>query len=377
MNLSDEEFLQLPLPGSEPKVEETSENKEEPVEIETGENNITAEEVSSLVQKEEDSSENTVNNSVVVEKQQKNIDGKSVPVSDDEPKSQVTNKAVEPETKSTADYEGFYNKVMVPFKANGKMIELKTPEEAVQLMQMGANYTQKMQALKGKQKLLTMLENNGLLDEGKLSFLIDIEKKNPEAIKKLVKEAGIDPLEIDITTEPTYLQGNHAVTDEEVNFRSTLEELNSEPTGKETLQSINNDWDQASKEVLWKNPQLMKTIHEQREAGIYSVITAELDRQKTLGTISLNTPFLEAYKLVGDKLMENNGFAHLPIAKQVNTKQGQVVDQKAALPKPALKNGDKAKAASNVRSNNSSAKPTVNLKAMSDDEFMKFMATSK
>ena len=104
-----------------------------------------------------------------------------------ESKSSESDKESTPTESEKTDYEAFYKEVMTPFKANGKLIELRNPAEAVQLMQMGANYTRKMQAIQQHRKVLTMLENNGLLDEGKLSFLIDIEKKNPDAIQKLVK----------------------------------------------------------------------------------------------------------------------------------------------------------------------------------------------
>ncbi len=71
------------------------------------------------------------------------------------------------------DYKGQYEKIMAPFKANGKEIKLDNPDDVVRLMQMGANYTQKMQALQPNLKLLKMLQNQGLLDEGKLNNLID------------------------------------------------------------------------------------------------------------------------------------------------------------------------------------------------------------
>ncbi len=68
------------------------------------------------------------------------------------------------------DYKALYEKVMAPLKANGKTIDIKSPEELIQLAQMGANYTRKMQAIAPHRKVLLMLENNGLLDEGKLCF---------------------------------------------------------------------------------------------------------------------------------------------------------------------------------------------------------------
>lgn len=265
------------------------------------------------------------------------------------------------------DYEGFYKKVMAPFVANGKTIELRTPEEAIQLMQMGANYTRKMQSIAPHRKLLLMLENNGLLDESKLSFLIDIEKKNPEAIKKLVKDAGIDPMDIDTAVEPTYLGGNHQVSDDEANFKSVLEDMKSTQTGLETLKVINSNWDQASKEVLWKNPEVMAVIQQQRELGVYDKIAAEVERQRTLGTIPTQMPFVEAYRVVGTQLLQAQ--PQTP-AVTAPTSVGTTV----AKPKPAAANGDKVSAASPTRSTPRKAESFINPLAMSDEEFMKQMS---
>lgn len=274
------------------------------------------------------------------------------------------------------DYEGFYKQIMAPLKANGKTIDLKTPQEAIQLMQMGANYTKKMQAIQPYLKVLLMLENNGLLDEGKLSFLIDIEKKNPEAIKKLIKDAGIDPLEIDTSTEPTYREGNHRVSDEEAAFVSVLEDLRSTQEGTDTLQTINSQWDQASKEVLWKQPELMATIHQQRANGIYDLIAAEVDRRRTLGAIPAQVPFLQAYKVVGDELDAAGAFQQLVQPKTVQTPpshQAQPVATRVLKPK-APANGDKVSAASLTRTTPRKAEKVINPLAMSDDDFLKQMA---
>lgn len=280
------------------------------------------------------------------------------------------------ESETPPDYKVKYDQIMAPFKANGKMIELKSPEEAIQLMQMGANYTQKMQQLVPHRKLLVMLENNGLLDEGKLSFLIDLEKKNPDAIKKLVKDAGIDPMEIDTDAEPAYREGNHRVTDEEVTFHTALEDLRSSPAGMETLQIISTSWDKASKDVLWQSPEIMGIISQQRENGIYDRIASEIDRQRTLGVISPTVPFLHAYKTVGDQLVAQNAFADLPNQQTTKTTAPVAtapIATRVQAPKPTVTNGDRANAASPTRPTAGKANTMVNPLAMSDDDFLKQM----
>lgn len=275
------------------------------------------------------------------------------------------------------DYKAFYERMTAPFKANGKTIQMHTPEEVEQLMKMGANYTQKMQAIAPHRKMLMMLDNNGLLDEGKLSYLIDLDKKNPEAIKKLLKDSGIDPLTIDTTAEPAYQAGSHGVTDTEFGFRTALDELVSTEEGRKTAHVFNTEWDQASKEVLWKEPQVMSAIHIQRENGIYDRISAEVNRQRILGAIGPSVPFILAYKQVGDVMQAQGAFADI-VTTTPATPAPAVAKQplavKAIAPKPPVTNSSQAAAASQQRT---SPKPAsgapINPLAMSDDEFLKQM----
>jgi len=275
------------------------------------------------------------------------------------------------------DTAAFYNQVMAPFKANGRTIELKTPEEAIRLMQMGAGFGRKLQSLQPALKTLKMLEKANLLDEGKLSFLIDINNKNPEAIKKLIKDSGIDPLDLDMGDNVSYSPKNHAVTDKEMAFHSAMEDVQSHQGGQETLRVVNQTWDQESKSALWDQPELLGVIQSQRENGVYDQIAVEIDRQKLLGKIPQNAPFLQAYKLAGDHLQATNGFkvtaSKTPIRTQSgDTPQPQVIETRAAAPKAQVQNSDKAAAAASTKSTpRGKASSTVNPLEMADDEFLK------
>lgn len=268
----------------------------------------------------------------------------------------------------TADTDkAFYDKVMAPFIANGKEIKLNSPEEVIQLMQQGANYTRKMQAIAPHRKMLTMAQNNGITED-KLSFLIDLEKGNPEAIQKFLKDKGVDPLTIDTESEPTYREGTHKVSDTEVAFRTNLDELSSTPAGKETLQTINSTWDDASKEVLWGEPALMTVIHAQRESGVYDLITTEVDRRRMLGQIAPDTTFFDAYRMVGDDLVRK-AEAEKAAAPAPTAVAPVAVATTAAAPKAIVDNADKASAASPTRSTPKPAKVNFNPLSMSDEEF--------
>jgi hypothetical protein len=270
----------------------------------------------------------------------------------------------------------FYEKVVkTPLKANGKLIQINTPEEAIGLMQMGANYTRKMQELAPFRKAMTMLSKHNLLNEDELSFLIDIRNKNPDAIKKLVKDAGIDPMDIGEDAGKEYRLGNHRVSDNEVKFREGMDSLKATPEGQATLSEIHTNWDDASKDLLWDHPQILSDIHTHRENGFYAKVSDEVARQKALGKIPADTPFLYAYKHVGDQLVAQSTQGGSPARIQpqatVDSTKTPVVTARAPTTKPVVKNGDKAAAAATTKSTTKVASRPVNPLAMPDDEFMK------
>lgn len=396
--MSDEDFLNQPLPGAEvieevptgaasEVVEPVAKVEPESKEVETESTVATTQEAPG---KPEVNGGKVPTSAEVTQESTKDAATASTPEAKPAGEAKDAQGKVTPEGTEVAkpadqaasvDYEAFYRQVMTPFKANGKQIELRSTDEAIQLMQMGANYTRKMQDMAPHRKTLLMLENNQLLDPDKLSFLIDLNKGNPEAIQKLLKDKGVDPMSIDTEQESNYLGGNHKVSDDEANFHAALNELNSYQEGKATLQSINSTWDQASKEVLWKEPQLMQVIHEQRESGIYDRIANELNRQRTLGIIPANLPFIDAYKVVGDGMQKAGAFDDL-VAARTPTSSGssaapvtpaakEPVATRVVTPKPAVSNSDQASAAAATRSTPREVKQLVNPLAMSDDEFLK------
>lgn len=336
LDMDDEEFLNLTSPPeSEPEEEEADTLTNEESESEAP---VTEEEDKNTEVEEED--EKTIEESEESSQEDENKTTDETVVTEDS--SEVEN-STDVEKTQEVDYKAFYEQIMAPFKANGKTIELKSPDEALRLMQMGANYTRKMQDIAPYRKMLMMLENNGLLDETKLSYLIDLDKKNPEAVKKLVKDTGIDPLDLNPEEEPAYTVGNHhAVTDQEAEFRSVVDDLVSTPTGYETVKVIS-EWD-----------------------GIYDLIATEVERQKALGTIPVSTPFLDAYTQVGDMMRQAGAFNKPQPAAPIATKVG--------TPKNTVSNSDKAKAAALSKSTTKEAKPLVNPLALPDDDFLKQMA---
>lgn len=273
---------------------------------------------------------------------------------------------------SDVNAEAELARIMAPFKANGRDIQVKNVDEAIRLMQMGANYNKKMEGLKPSMKILKMLDNNQLLDEQKLSFLIDISKKDPAAIQQLLRDSGIDPLSLDPDNAPKYAPGDHAVSDKEVELDSVLDEVHASATGQRTIQTVT-AWDEHSKRILAENPQLISTINTMMANGIYDQIADEVERRKVLGDLK-NLSALDAIKLVGDELQAKGllqATATAPTAAAPSTPEPVATRVKAPAAETDTERAAKARAAGTTKSTTNVAKQEFNPLAMSDEEFEK------
>lgn len=231
----------------------------------------------------------------------------------DEPDSDSSK---EPSNKDTINYEEAYKKIMAPFKANGKEIKLESPEEVIQLMQQGANYTKKMQELSTYRKAILMLQRNNLLNESDLSFLIDLHKKDPNAINKFFKDNNIDPFGVDPEKADDYLPGKNIISDKEAAFKTALDDVSTLSGGKDLLVEMSK-WDSQSQQVLYENPELVQELYNQKSNGIYNRINSEIDKLKLLGQIPSTMPYLQAYKVAGDLLVRQEQNRQVPLQPNV------------------------------------------------------------
>ena len=275
------------------------------------------------------------------------------------------------------DYKAEYEKLLKPFKANGRDIQVDSVDDAIALMQMGANYNKKMAALKPNMKLMKMLENNDLLSEEKLNYLIDLSRKDAGAINKLIKESGIDPLTLDTEKADGYTPKSYKVDEREIELDMVLEQIQHTQAYPRTLEVVSKQWDPASRQVVANSPQLLKIINDHVDRGIYDVISAEVERERIFGRLN-GMSDIEAYRQVGDLIQARGGFDHLV---QKRTDQGQQAPARPVIvqPKPKLADDNKLremrKAASTSKPASASAAPVsdFNPLALSDEDFSKLV----
>ena len=275
---------------------------------------------------------------------------------DDKLKDQNTDKEPTKVDNQEVDYKSIYEQVFKPFKANGKEITPKSVEDIISLMQMGANYTKKMQLMAPMKKVVQSLDN-AKIDEQELNFLIDVSKGDKEAIKQLLIKHKIDPLEIDLDGDNTYSPRNNIASDEDVEFNDTLMDIHdSLPRIQEIL---NNTWDDNSKKAILKDPRLMRALHEEVQMGRFDEVQKRLEAEKTFGRykgISDVDAYIDLVSKMEQERMKTKTQPETP-TKTESTKR--IPDKSKAAP-------TKGKT-----SKSSSSLTAKDLLSMSDDEFNK------
>jgi rRNA maturation endonuclease Nob1 len=256
-------------------------------------------------------------------------------------------------------------RVLAPFKANGGDFQVQNVDEAIKLMQMGANYHKKMAALKPNLKSLRLLEQHNLLDADRLNYLIDLGNKNPEAIKRLVQESGIDPLDMD-EAGGDYTPTSYSVDDRQMAVEEVLESIKDTPTYNDTISTITG-WDESSRNTLAENPSVIATLNEHKASGVFDEVMAAVNRARVFGQLEGLTD-LQAYKEIGDQL-----YANPTGTSQANPVQANEVKEPAPS-KPDPKTVSRKRAASSPRSRSTTATPAqdqFNPLSLSDEEFAK------
>jgi hypothetical protein len=292
--------------------------------------------------------------------------------SDDKAKATKEAKAADPKDKSIGevDYKQEYEKLLAPFKANGRQIQVDNVDDALTLMKMGANYNKKMAALKPSLKVVKMLEQNGLLDEEKINHLIDLSNHDAGAVAKLLKDAKMDPLDIDASTDADYKPKDHKVNDSQWELDQVLEDLKDNESFPKTIDVISNQWDEKSKKLALNDPRIISVIDEQIQSGVYDQIVAVMDRERMVGRLT-DIPDLEAYMQIGQDLTAKGT---LVTQKKPDTLKPTEEDEKKDLETAAARKLKREAAASTKKGADKQKQTDFNPLEMSDAEFEKHTA---
>lgn len=372
LNMSDEEFMSMPEPDFS--------------NIETEEEDVPAEDLQEEPEQDIDESEDGAEEEASADDEEhQDEDELEEPETDDGSTESEEEEYTESDedtddvdnSEESDQYKEQLDKLFTPFKANGREMKVDSVDEAIQLMQMGANYAKKMSAIKPSLRLVKTMQKHDVSEQD-LSFFIDLKKKDPKAIARYLKDAGVDPLDLDLEGSSEYKPKSYTASDQEVDFSQTLQELKDLPGYKETLDIVGNKWDDQSRTLVTNNPQSLHIIREHVETGVYDKVMAEVDKRRMLGQLN-GLSDLEAYDTVGAQMYgQQEQGAQEPTPEP--TPQRKVVKRVSAAKKAdAPKNNSRKQAASlpSKRAAKTNSNQEYDPLAMSDDEFEKMYEQSQ
>ena len=332
LGMSDEEFLNTPL-EDEP-VASTEQVLEVEEQVEEVEEESTLEE--SDTEEDEEKVDETVEDSEVSDDAQEETTDETSEEqeTEEDSTSEESSQSAEKEEQDKLDLK----EVLAPVKANGQEIEFKSVEELRQMASKGLNYVQKMQAIAPIRKIGQMLQKNGLLNEDKLSYLIDLDKKNPEAIAKLIKDSGLDTIDLDNTDTSNYSPNTYKVDEKELRLQSVVEDLEHSEHFSTTSSIVKDKWDDDSKQAIFENPQILVDLTEQVSTGVFDKVNKEVMRLSALGHLN-GMSSVDAYETVGRRMYQEGALIGLMPDKsaqkaQVNSPTSPVTP--AASKKPIV-----------------------------------------
>ena len=265
------------------------------------------------------------------------------------------------------NYEEFFKTITKPFKANGKDFQVLDPNDAISLMQKGTDYVKKMTEIKPLRRIGKLLEENKL-SEDDLAYLIDLKNKKPEAIAKLLKDSEVDLYGFDVEQGKDYAPVAPVVNEVDDALQSTLDDLQANSASfSQTIAVVGQQWDVASRETVAQHPQLLRVLDAQVANGTFAKIDSVMQYERALGRLDGMTD-IQAYAEIERRLQAAQPQpqpVQAPIvipavpAPQANAQQQKLAEQRRQAAPP--------------RQTKVESKPTTNLPAMSDEEFLKHL----
>lgn len=234
------------------------------------------------------------------------------------------------------DYKDFYEKVaLAKFIANGKEVEgFKDPEDLIRAQQMLHGYSDKMKVFKEYKKFLKPLEERGVVsDPDKFNLAMSLLDGDPEAIKKVLKEKQIDPLELDLE-DINYSPRNMLPSDAQMIIEETQEQAANLGIEDRFNRVIGKDWDIQSLQEFVNNGAVRRDLLQHLKDGTYDIVQNEVRKMELLdATGSLEgMSSVDKYRAAVARLSQQS-FNRAPEKPAVPTKP--IVDKYAEAEKAA------------------------------------------
>ena len=245
-----------------------------------------------------------------------------------------------------------------PLKVSGKQIPINSLEELYTLASGGAGVTQKFQEIAAHKKSIAIMQEHNLT-EADLSLLIEARNGSKDALASLVKQSGIDSMDITDEVSDGYMPGAYIPSDQQVSLQEVQQEIAMDEEYAITQNVVNNIMDARSQDMLVQNPNMIRGLHQDIKSGAYEAVSAHAQKLKLMDGGRRSD--MEYYIAAAQEGPESQ-----PMMQQEQTPAPESQVQKK---RPVSK--DKRRAAGN--SNSKVQTPSIkDINDMSDEELMAY-----
>lgn len=210
------------------------------------------------------------------------------------------------EEETLTDDDSVWAEISKPFKANGKMMTVSSPQEAIRLMQMGIGSQPIIQEYNANRPLIKALQENDLLDEGTINLMIEAKKGNLGAYKSLLTTLGFDEEQFDDLQYSEELDGyqpqNHIKSAEALNFKDSLDNLDTNyPEVSDKVKQTLVSFQDGSLNLVSRQPEILEVLANITKNGFMDEVLAETEKAYLLGYVPENINKIQVLdKIVGE-----------------------------------------------------------------------------
>lgn len=246
-------------------------------------------------------------------------------------------------------------------KANGKEYPIDSIDELYKLASAGVGAQQKFQAIAGSKKAIMAAQKAEVDLMEAVNFMANYKDNPQELVARLLKDNGIDPLDIDTEAEVKQAK-DHSVSDFEVKYDEVVSEIGDSPIFPKVQDLLVKGWDERSRQVFLDEPEMIKNLHDEMSPS------DELDGKSMFDLVS---PIAEKMKLSGDMRSDFDVYMDAR-AKKVEeiSKYENIKETTQPKAKPSNKGKKKASSPTNGKS---AGVPTLDFATMSDAELDAFL----
>lgn len=189
-----------------------------------------------------------------------------------------------PDEESEPDASEETKESLKPVRANGIDIPVESIDEVYQMASMGANYKQKMADLAPHRRKVNLMVDHNLTEED-LSLLVDIKNNDRDAIAHIIKNSGVDALELEDEAKE-YTAKDYSPSEFDLDVKEIVQEISADPEYKMTQRIVDTEWDAKSREMIKANPAIIRALHSDVKNGTYAKVLPEAMRLEMLDVAS-------------------------------------------------------------------------------------------